>query len=116
VNFLDLGKKSDRIYAMMQDMIAKKVPIDGVGTRDLSLVVEWLTVARSSGLQMHIHIDQHPAFADVSANIKRLGDLGLEVHITEMDVSCPECGNGNVSPVCCAPFVQSNLWAYRPQH
>ena len=47
---------------------------------------------------MHIHADAYPAFADVSANIKRLGDLGMEVHITEMDVSCPACANGNVGP------------------
>ena len=33
---LGSGKKSDRVYAMVQDMIAKKVPIDGVGTFTVS--------------------------------------------------------------------------------
>ena len=41
------------------------------------------------GLQMHISVDAHPSAADVSANIGRLVALGLEVHITEMDVRCP---------------------------
>ena len=52
----------------MQQLQAAKVPINCVG------------------LQMHISIDQKPTAADISANIKALGDLGLIVHITEMDV------------------------------
>ena len=28
-----------------------------------------------------------PSYNDMAANIKRLADLGLEVHITELDVS-----------------------------
>ncbi len=42
---------------------------------------------------MHISVDAYPDPAQVSANIKRLGALGLEVHVTEMDVRCtPPCG------------------------
>lgn len=71
-----LGAKSDAIYNMVKSMKSRNIPIDGVG------------------LQMHVSTDYWPKAADISANIKRLGALGLEVHITEMDVSCP--GNCNL--------------------
>lgn len=63
-----LGKKSDAIYALVKDLLQRDVPIHGVG------------------LQMHISINNPPNPEDVAANIKRLGELGLEVEITEMDV------------------------------
>lgn len=40
---------------------------------------------------MHIVVDSHPSFDDIEHNIRRLGALGLEVHITEMDVRCTKC-------------------------
>jgi len=65
-----MGRKSDAIYAMIQDFRRRHVPIDGVG------------------LQMHV-----PALAvdlpALSANIERLTALGVQVHITELDVSVP---------------------------
>jgi endo-1,4-beta-xylanase len=63
-----LGAKSDAIYAMVRDLLEQGVPIHGVG------------------LQMHIGADNPPPAEDVAANIARLNALGLEVHITEMDV------------------------------
>eukprot|EP01046_Picozoa_sp_COSAG06_P097090 COSAG06_NODE_43199_length_374_cov_0.858182_1_plen_52_part_01 len=51
-------------------MQARKVPIDGVG------------------LQFHWDLEHHDSLTDVAANMKRLGDLGLEVHITELDIKC----------------------------
>lgn len=63
----DLGKKSDAVYALVKGLRESGVPIHGVG------------------LQMHIG-SSPPDPAQVSANVKRLGALGLEVHITEMDV------------------------------
>ncbi len=62
--------KSDAIYAMVKDFKKRGVPIDGVG------------------LQMHVSnldFDQAP----VAANIARLTKLGIQVHITELDVSLP---------------------------
>jgi endo-1,4-beta-xylanase len=64
----DLGKKSDAIYALVKDLRQRDVPIHGIG------------------LQMHISINNPPKPEAVAANIKRLGELGLEVQITEMDV------------------------------
>jgi len=63
-----LGQKSDAIYSLVQGLLQRGVPIHGVG------------------LQMHISLDRSPEPQDVAANMKRYQELGLEVHITEMDV------------------------------
>jgi endo-1,4-beta-xylanase len=72
-----LNRKSDAQYAMLKDLKRRGVPIDGVG------------------LQMHI---PDLAFdpSGVSANIIRLTALGLQVHITELDVSLPIQADGSV--------------------
>lgn len=64
----DLGQKSNAIYALLQDLIKRGVPINGVG------------------LQMHLSLTKPLNMSDVAANINRLGALGLQVHITELDV------------------------------
>ena len=65
-----LNHKSDAIYAMVKDFKRRGVPIDGVG------------------LQMHIfQLDLDTAA--IAANIARLTALGVQVHITELDVSLP---------------------------
>lgn len=63
-----LGRKSDAIYSLVQGMLQRGVPINGVG------------------LQMHLSLESPPKPQDISSNIKRLGALSLDVHITEMDV------------------------------
>jgi GH35 family endo-1,4-beta-xylanase len=41
---------------------------------------------------MHIDTRAPPQLSALAASIKRLGELGLQVHITEMDVRCqPPC-------------------------
>jgi len=73
-----LSRKSDAIYAMAKDFKRRGVPIDGVG------------------LQMHIfHLDLDAA--SLAANIARLTALGLQVHITELDVSLPLDAGGNLA-------------------
>jgi endo-1,4-beta-xylanase len=62
------GCKSDAIYALARDLLQRGVPIHGVG------------------LQMHVGLDWCPEPQDVAANMERLAALGLEAHITEMDV------------------------------
>ena len=73
-----MNPKSDAIYAMVRDFRRRGVPIDGVG------------------FQMHIG-NLHPDVASISANIGRFTALGVQVHITEMDVSLPVDANGNAS-------------------
>ena len=63
-----LGAKSDAIYNLVRGMLQRGLPIHGVG------------------LQMHVGLNNAPPPADVAANIQRLTALGLDVHITEMDV------------------------------
>jgi endo-1,4-beta-xylanase len=73
-----LGGKSDSIYSLVQGMISRGVPINGVG------------------LEMHLTLNGPPSEADISANMARLGALGLEVHVSEMDVRLA-LTNGNAS-------------------
>ena len=78
-----LSRKSDAIYAMVKDFKRRGVPIDGVG------------------LQMHIpalDMDIAAVIANISANIARLTALGLQVHITELDVSLPVNSGGQPRP------------------
>ncbi|MBO3841491.1 MAG: endo-1,4-beta-xylanase [Candidatus Brockarchaeota archaeon] len=63
-----LGVKSDAVYNLVKSLLEKGVPIHGVG------------------LQMHVSTEHYPTPQEISANIKRLSDLGLDIHITEMDV------------------------------
>lgn len=63
-----MDQKSQAVYDLVKGLKQAGVPIDGVG------------------LEMHITLDGQPTAEDLAANISRLADLGLVVHITEMDV------------------------------
>jgi endo-1,4-beta-xylanase len=65
-----VNSKSNATYAMVKDFKQRGVPIDGVG------------------LQMHI-FDLNPNVNSIAANIERFVKLGVQVHITEMDVALP---------------------------
>lgn len=60
--------KSDAIYELVQRLLDRDVPIDGVG------------------LQLHA-LGDWPEPPSIAENIKRFQDLGLDVQITEMDVA-----------------------------
>jgi endo-1,4-beta-xylanase len=74
-----INPKSDAIYAMVSDFRQRGVPIDGVG------------------FQMHV-ANKHADVPSISANMKRFAALGVQVHITEMDVALPVDSNGNARP------------------
>lgn len=63
-----LGTKSDSVYNLIKSLLECGVPIHGVG------------------LQMPVSLEYFPSTQSVAANLKRLNDLGLDVHVTEMDV------------------------------
>lgn len=67
--FAGSADKSDAVYKLLKAMRARGVPLDGIG------------------MQVHINVD-YSSFDGVAANMKRLADLGLEIHVTEMDVAC----------------------------
>jgi len=62
------GAKSDGVYNLAATLRQQGAPIHGVG------------------LQMHVSLGDAPNADDVRINLKRLAALGLETHITEMDV------------------------------
>lgn len=64
-----LGTKSDRAYALMQDLSSKGVPVDGIG------------------FQSHFSTASYPSEASLRANIERFTALGLKVNISELDVT-----------------------------
>jgi len=61
------GGKGDQIYNMVKDMKARGIPIHGVG--------------------LQCHFSNSINKASISANIKRLGELGLRVSCTEIDIA-----------------------------
>lgn len=65
-----INSKSTAMYTMVQGMLSRGVPIHGVG------------------LQAHLRLAS-PTRQSMTDNIKRFGDLGLDVHITELDVALP---------------------------
>lgn len=67
----DLNRKSDAVFKLVTDLLAKGVPIHGVG------------------LQAHLML-KVPDREALQANIQRLADLGLEVHLTEVDAGIRE--------------------------
>ncbi len=75
-----VNPKSEAIYGMVRDFRQRGVPIDGVG------------------FQMHI-ANLHADVASISANIERFTALGVQVHITEMDVALPLDAGGNARAV-----------------
>ena len=66
------NRKADGVYALVEDLVQRDVPIHGVG------------------LQMHLDLTMCPDSESVAANIDRLLTLGVQVHITEMDVRIPK--------------------------
>ena len=71
-----INAKSDAIHAMAQDFLTRGVPLDGIG------------------FQMHI---AGINYTSLRANLKRFNDLGLDLHITEMDVRIPVDANGDAT-------------------
>lgn len=73
------GAKFTTVYAMVKDFVARGVPIHGVG------------------FQMHLDTGGYPSTAGLTQNMKQITDLGLQVHITEMDVRLPVDSSGNAT-------------------
>ena len=65
-----MNLKSDAIYAMAQDFKTRGVPLDGIG------------------FQFHVDLtfDDPNILASVASNFQRFAALGLDLHITELDI------------------------------
>ncbi len=68
------GPKSDGLIALVTRLVGTGVPIDGVG------------------FQMHLDAD-FTDFSGVAATFRKVRDLGLDIYITELDVSMREGQN-----------------------
>lgn len=66
----EINKKSDAIYAMAEDFKQRGVPLDGIG------------------FQAHISLkfDDPAKLASFAKNLDRFAKLGLDLHITELDI------------------------------
>ncbi|HVO99044.1 MAG TPA: endo-1,4-beta-xylanase [Bryobacteraceae bacterium] len=73
------GAKFNAMMVMLKDFVSRGVPIHGVG------------------IQMHITTSGYPSSAGLAQNIQQITALGLQVHITEMDVRVPVDSGGNAS-------------------
>jgi GH35 family endo-1,4-beta-xylanase len=100
-----MGGKSDQIYNMVKGMKEKGIPIHGVG--------------------LQCHVGSNVNKSQISQNIKRLGDLGLRVSCTEVDIrptnaqawsnlvgACVE--NFNATSFLCWGFDDAHSWLGNP--
>lgn len=62
------GPKQDGLFDLVKKMLDRGVPIDGVG------------------FQAHINMN-YPSVDDIRSSIKRFAELGVDVQITELDIS-----------------------------
>lgn len=69
-----VNAKSNAIYAMATDFKSRGIPLDGIG------------------FQFHIDLgfDSPATLASVSSNFARFAALGLDIHITELDIRIPD--------------------------
>ena len=67
-NIEGINAKSTGVYEMLKALVAKGVPINGIG------------------FQGHFIVGQLPTQADLLANFARFAALGLEIQVTELDV------------------------------
>jgi endo-1,4-beta-xylanase len=100
-NIEEPGPKFDAVLQMVQTFVQSGVPIDGVG------------------FEMHVLDTYYPSAAQLTQNLQALAALGLQVHITEMDVRLPVDSSGLASaadlqrsirpssqPACSSPTAQ----------
>jgi endo-1,4-beta-xylanase len=65
--------KREAVFHMLQELLERGVPIHGIG------------------MQAHYSLDTSPI--DVRNSIARFAELGVEIHITEMDITVPNSTN-----------------------
>jgi endo-1,4-beta-xylanase len=114
-----MNGKSNGLYEMLRDLRKRDVPLDGVGMQ------------MHGAVQPTEKLGALPAMPELLENIQRFGDLGLEVHITEMDVAIQGLGGtleerlqkqaGIFADVlrtalCCPQFKAFILWGFSDRH
>ena len=90
-NIVTPGPKFEALMNMLTDFVSRGVPINGVG------------------LEMHVTPEDAPATASLAQLIQQITALGLQVHITEMDVAIPV----NSAGVASASDLQAEAQTYQ---
>jgi endo-1,4-beta-xylanase len=67
-NVETVNRKSNKLYEVVKNLLAKGVPVGGVG------------------FQVHFIEDLPPNFTSMYKNVKRFAELGVDIHFTEVDV------------------------------
>ena len=78
-NIEEPGAKFDAVLNMVQQFVSSGVPINGVG------------------FEMHVTSGYYPSADQLAQNMQALAALGIQVHITEMDVRLLVDASGNAS-------------------
>jgi endo-1,4-beta-xylanase len=80
-NIETVNVKSDAVYAMAQDFKARNVPLDGIG------------------FQFHVDLsfDNPNILSSVATNFQRFAALGLEIHITELDIRLTDSSTASLN-------------------
>ena len=73
------GAKFNAVLDMVTDFVNRGVPINGVG------------------FEMHLELGSYPGAQGLTQNMQQLAALGIQVHITEMDVRLPVDSNGEAT-------------------
>lgn len=81
--------KSEAVYIFVRDMVARGVPIHGVG------------------LQMHVQTNWYPSAAVLGNLLDRYAAIGIDVHITELDIKMMESGTLGKSFAISAAFSET---------
>ena len=68
------GGRGNVIFNMIKDMKNRGCPIHGVG------------------FQLHVDINYTDHTSSIGVNLKRYDEIGIKVHLTEVDVHCDDCG------------------------
>lgn len=68
------GPKSDAVYGLMERLLDRRVPVDGVG------------------FQGHFDARFMPSLDELVSNFQRFADLGLKVNVSELDVRVARIG------------------------
>lgn len=77
----EVNKKSDAIYAMAEDCKKRGVPLDGIG------------------FQAHVTLkfDDPAKLVSFARNMERFAKLGLELHITELDIRLTDSSTSSLA-------------------
>lgn len=70
-----LNQHSNAVYNLVRDLKNRGIPIHGVG------------------FQMHKNLSENLNYESISKNIERYGKIGVQVHITEMDINIDKKGS-----------------------